>query len=76
MNLVNLKVIIEQHADGFVAYPVGLKGVIVAQGESYDEAFANVQSAIQFHIETFGDEAFETDDKVIEVFVAETKVAV
>jgi len=73
---VNLNVIIEEHADGFVGYPVGLKDVIVAEGDTYEEAVTNVQSAIQFHIETFGMEAFEGDDSVIRVFVAETAIAV
>jgi len=52
--LKRIKIIAEQHADGFVAWPVGLKGVVVGQGETYDEALADVNSAIQFHIETFG----------------------
>ena len=49
-----IKIIVGQHADGFVAWPVGLKGVVVGQGDTYDEALADVNSAIQFHIETFG----------------------
>lgn len=48
------KIIVEKHPDGYVAYPLGLKGVVVAQGDSYEEAFEDVKSAIQFHIETFG----------------------
>ena len=50
----NIKIIIEKHHDGYVAYPVGLKGVVVGDGDSYDEVLADVKSAIQFHIETFG----------------------
>lgn len=73
---MNLKVILERHSDGYVAYPVGLKGVVVAQGDSYDEALANVQSAIRFHIETFGDDVFQDDNEVIEVSVAEMAIAV
>jgi len=30
--LKNLKSIIEKHPDGYVAYPVGIKGVVVARG--------------------------------------------
>jgi predicted RNase H-like HicB family nuclease len=30
---------------------------VVTQGNSYDEAMANVKSAIAFHVETFGSEA-------------------
>jgi predicted RNase H-like HicB family nuclease len=71
----NLKIIIEKHADGYVSYPLGLKGVVVGQGETYEEALADVKSAIAFHIETFGDEAFTDDSPVLEAFVAETKLA-
>lgn len=70
-----MKIIIEQHPDGYVAYPLGLKGVVVGQGDTYDEAMANITSAIQFHIETFGTEVLEQDSPVLEAFIAETQVA-
>jgi len=50
------KIIVEKHPDGYVAYPVGLKGVIVGEGDTYEEALADVKSAIRFHIETFEEE--------------------
>ena len=56
------KIIIEEHIDGFVAYPVGIKGIVVGEGDTYEEALADVKSAIQFHIETFGREVFETNE--------------
>jgi predicted RNase H-like HicB family nuclease len=65
------KIIVEKHPDGYVAYPLGFKGVVVGQGDSYDEAFADVKSAIRFHIETFGDEAFDLDQPILEAFIAE-----
>jgi predicted RNase H-like HicB family nuclease len=71
----SLKIIIERHSDGFVSYPLGLKGVIVGQGDTYDEALENVRSAINFHIETFGPEAFENESPVLEAFIAETPLA-
>jgi predicted RNase H-like HicB family nuclease len=49
-----LKLIVEKHPDGYVAYPLGLKGVIIGEGDTYEAALADVKSAIQFHIETFG----------------------
>ena len=52
-----LKIIVEKHPDGYVAYPLGLKGVVVGQGDSYEEALTDCTSAIQFHLETFGPEA-------------------
>ncbi|MGH8614812.1 MAG: type II toxin-antitoxin system HicB family antitoxin [Gammaproteobacteria bacterium] len=70
------KIFIEKHTDGYVAYPLGLKGVIVGQGDTFDAALADVKSAIAFHIETFGTEAFENDDSPVDAFVAEARVAV
>lgn len=48
------KICVEPHADSFVAYPLGLKGVVIGQGDTADEAIADATSAIRFHIETFG----------------------
>jgi len=70
------KIIVEKHPDGYVAYPLGLKGVVVGQGDTYDEAFADVKSAIRFHIETFGREVLDIEPQVIEAFVAEAGVEV
>ena len=70
-----LKIILEKHLDGYVAYPIGLKGVVVSEGDSYEEVLTNVKSAIQFHIETFGDEVLQEDEPVLEAFIAETMVA-
>ena len=53
-----LRVIVEKHSDGYVAYPLGLRGVIVGQGETYEGALSDVKSAITFHIETFGSDVF------------------
>lgn len=49
-----IKFVVEKHPDGYVAYPLGLKGIVVGEGDSYEEALADVVSAVQFHIETFG----------------------
>ena len=65
-----LKIIVEKHLAGYVAYPLGLKGVVVAERDTYEEALSEVKSAIRFHIETFGNDAFENSD-IMETFVAE-----
>ena len=65
----------EKHADGYVAYPLGLNGVVVGEGDSYEEALADVKSAILFHIETFGAEAMDPDSPILEAFVAEATVS-
>jgi len=74
--MTNIKVIVEKHPDGYVAYPLGLKGVVVGEGDTYEEALADVRSAIRFHIETFGDEVLQTGPPVLEAFVAESGVAI
>ena len=66
-----LKLVVEKHTDGYVAYPLGLKGVVVGEGNTYDEALADVKSAIRFHIETFGSEVLPDDSPVLEAFIAE-----
>lgn len=48
------RIIVEKHFDGYVAYPLGIKGIVVGEGDTYEEALADVESAIEFHIETFG----------------------
>ena len=49
------EIIVEKHPDGYEAYPLGLKGVVV-EGDNYEAALADVTSAIHFHPETFGAE--------------------
>ncbi len=72
----NLKIVVEKHPDVYVAYPLGLKGVVIGQGDTYETALKDVKSAIQFHLETFGPEALEVDPPILEAFVAEAGVSV
>jgi predicted RNase H-like HicB family nuclease len=71
-----IKVVVEKHPDGYVAYPLGLKGVVVGEGDSYEEALANVKSALAFQVETFGPEVLDVETPILEAFVAETGIAV
>ena len=74
--MTNIKVIVEKHADGYVAYPLGLKGVVVGEGDTYEDVLADVRSAIRFHMETFGTEVLQAEAPVLEVFVAEAAVTI
>jgi hypothetical protein len=47
-----------------MAYPIGLNGVVVGEGDTYDAALSDVRSVIKFHIEP-----------AIEAFVAEAGVS-
>lgn len=68
------KILIEKHPDGYVAYPLGLKGVVVGQGDTYEEAMSDIKSAIRFHIETFGKDVLDIDPPILEAFVAEAGI--
>ena len=70
-----LKIVVEQHPDGYVAYPLGIQGIVVGEGDTYEEALADVSSAIRFHIQTFGEEVLNVDSPVLEAFVADAAVA-
>ena len=70
-----IKIIVEKHSDGYVAYPLGLKGVVIGEGDTYEDALSDVKSAIRFHIDTFGNEVFEDGD-ILEAFVAEAGVSI
>ena len=71
--VMQIKIIVEKHSDGYVAYPLGIKGVVVGEGDTYEEALNDVKSAIRSHVETFGKDVL--DDEVIEAFVAEAGVS-
>ena len=69
-----MKFVVEQHEDGYVAYPLGLRGAVVGQGETDVEALADAQSAARFHLETFGSDAL-ADGEVQAAYVTEAEVA-
>ena len=58
----SFKIIVEKHKEGYVAYPLGLKGVVVGEGDTYEDAVVDAISAIEFHIETFGIEVFDNSE--------------
>jgi predicted RNase H-like HicB family nuclease len=70
------RIVVEKHPDIYVAYPLGLKGVVVGQSESYESALEDVKSAIKFHVKTFGLDEIDSDPPIIEAFIAEAQVAV
>ena len=71
-----LKFIIEKSSDGYVAYPIGIKGIVVGEGDTYEEALADARSAVKFHVETFGLGVVEVDPPVLDAFVEEAGVEV
>ena len=55
--------------------PLGLKGIVVGEGDSYEQALADVKSAIKFHIQTFGNEVLPDDSPLIEAFIEEATIS-
>jgi predicted RNase H-like HicB family nuclease len=70
-----VRIVAEQHGDGFVAYPLAMDGAVVGQGDTADEALADARSAVRFHIETFGAAAFG-DDPLLDAFIVEDAITV
>ena len=73
MHMKKLKFVVEKYRDGYVAYPLGLKGAVVGEGASYESALADARSAAAFHIESFGKEAFDDQDDVMEASITEAR---
>ena len=69
-----LKFVVEQHEDCFVAYPLGLRGVVLCQGDTGAKALADAQSAANFHIETFGKQAFDDAGDIQSAYIAEAEI--
>ena len=74
--MTQLKIIVEKHPGGYIAYPEGQKGVIVAQGATFEVALSNVKSAMRSHTGPFAEETSSMDPAIIEAFVTETGVKV
>jgi len=62
------KILIEKHPDGYVAYPLGIKGAVVGEGDTYEEALADVKSAIRCYIEVIGKETMENESPAMRLF--------
>ncbi len=43
--------------------------------DTYEQAMAEVKSAIRFHTKTFGKDVLQVNSPVLEAFVAEAEVA-
>ncbi|MBE5227814.1 MAG: type II toxin-antitoxin system HicB family antitoxin [Microcystis aeruginosa PMC 728.11] len=70
----SIKIIVEKHPDGYIAYPLGIEGVVIGEGDSYQEALEDAKSALRFHIETFGVEVLDTEYSVLEASITEALI--
>ncbi len=69
-----IKMIVEKHPDGYIAYPLGIEGVVIGEGDSYEEALEDAKSALRFHVETFGIEVLDTEYSVLEASITEALI--
>ena len=44
---------------------------MVGEGSTFEEALRDVQSAIRFHVETFGRASLDSESPALDAFVAE-----
>lgn len=58
--LDQIEIVIERYSDGYVGYPLGLKGVVIGAGDTFEEAVADTRSATRFHLDTFGTHVLES----------------
>jgi predicted RNase H-like HicB family nuclease len=68
---MSIKFVVERHSEGYIAYPLGVQGIVAGQGKTYQEALDDAKSALKFHIETFGDSVLDDESAVIEAFIEE-----
>ena len=48
--------------------------MVVGEGDTFEEALADVTSAIKCHIETFGREVLDVESPVLEVFLTSAEL--
>jgi predicted RNase H-like HicB family nuclease len=73
--LKRIPIVVERHPDTFLAYPLGVEGVVIGEGDSFEEALADCQSAIRFHVETFGESVLDIESPVLEATLVQPTTA-
>jgi predicted RNase H-like HicB family nuclease len=51
-----------------------LKGAVVGEGETAEQALADAKSAAKFHIETFGEDAFAIESPLLDAFMVDAGI--
>jgi predicted RNase H-like HicB family nuclease len=74
MEMKTVKIVVERHPDTYVAYPLGIGGVVVGQGDTYEDAVADLKSALRIHLDAFGEDKLEAEPPILEAFIAEAGV--
>ena len=71
---MTFKIVIEKHVEGYVAYPLDLKGTVEGRGETQEKAVADVKLAIRHHMETSGNRVNKGETPVLEAYLAEVEI--
>jgi len=58
---MSIKFVVERNSHGYIAYQLGVQGIVAGQGATYQEALEDAKSALKFHVETFGEEVLEKE---------------
>nr|VFJ67697.1 MAG: hypothetical protein BECKDK2373C_GA0170839_116810 [Candidatus Kentron sp. DK] len=69
-----IKIVVERHPDTYVAYPLGTKGIVVGQGDTFDAAVADLESALAFHRETFGMAQLDVNPPILDAFISDARI--
>jgi len=73
--LKQIKFVVEQHEETFVAYPLGIRGGVVGEGETASAALEDARRATEVYIETLGVGVVQ-DESPLAAFVSEQAVSV
>lgn len=71
-----VKIAVIKEEDGYVAFPIGLKGIVVGDGDTFEEALSSVRGAIKFHLETFGEEVLKDLYEAKDIYIGDTEVSI
>jgi hypothetical protein len=74
-DVMAVRFVVEQHPEGFVAYPLGVEGAVIGEGDTAAEALADCRSALAFHVETFGAEVLQGAEPILDAYLVEAEPA-
>lgn len=71
----HIRIIVEKHPDGYVAYALGLRGAAIGEGDTYEEALADAKGAVLALLEDFGPDVIDTEAPLLDACVEDMGVA-
>ena len=71
----DIRILVEEHSDGFVAYPLGIEGAVIGQGDTAEEAIDDARSALEAHLAAFGESVLQAGD-VLSAFIREDAIEI